>query len=127
VRASCTNPFGFTVESVPALVNAVRNGLRDAARWEATIKEQTERFIYKPGSAAEYLAEHVDRFAEWGTHPDWLWVKREPWEPIGDSAGRAHLERLRAAWPQGGGANAEQMLDEIAAHLGITPDGSASA
>lgn len=115
---AATNPFGYTVDNVQALIEAVEGGLRDSARWAETIGEETARSIYNPGSASAYLAEHVGRFAARETHDDWLSVERKPWTGSEDTAeAERHLEHLRSQWPEGTGANATQMRDEIAAYI----------
>jgi hypothetical protein len=113
------NPFGFTAESVAAMVEAVKVGITDAPRWERAILEAADKYLYNPGSASEYLAANLPRFANRASHPDWLSIERRPWRGTGDEAeAEDHLRRLRSSWSDGAGSNASATYAEIAEYLG---------
>ncbi len=124
-RAALTQlPFGYSARTVPAFNEAVRSGIADARRWRKRIHRAASAYLYNPGTAAEYLAAHLDVFARGGSHPDWLSIPRRPWTPSGEE-GEAdrHLERLGDWSGRGRGtlnANQQVMHDEIALHFGTS-------
>lgn len=113
------NPFGYTVTTTTALIEAVHGCLADPAGWAARIAEEAERNIYNPGTAARYLAGCLTDFARRGSRPDWLSVERTPWIAGGDPASvERHLERLRAWHERTPSPRSAVMVDELTNFLG---------
>jgi hypothetical protein len=116
--APVRNPFGFTAHSVTAMVAAVRSGIDNPALWQDVIMEAAEKHIYNPGSAARYLATHLQWFANRESHPDWLSIERRPWIGTGEEGEvERHLHRLRRWADRAPSGHAPRMYDEIAEHL----------
>lgn len=106
-------PFGFRATGLEAMIEGVVRGIRDAAQWAVTIGKEAGKNIYHPGSAAAYLASHLNRFANRSSHPDWLSVERRPWIGTGsDGEVARHLDYLRA-WSQRAGPRAASAHEEI--------------
>lgn len=112
-----TNPFGYRASSIPAMLQAVREGIAHSSRWHQQIMEHADRCLYNPGAAAEYLASSLPRFARRDTHPDWLSIDRRPWRPSGAPGEvQRHLGHLHA-WSERRGKLASRMYNEIASYL----------
>lgn len=106
-------PLGFRTETPEGLIEGVRRGIRDAAQWAVTIREEARKNIYHPGSAAGYLAANLNRFANRASHPDWLSIERRPWIATGrDGEVARHLGHLRA-WSRRAGPRAAKVYEEI--------------
>lgn len=114
------NPFGLTAPSLMAMVEAVRSAVEDAPRWKRVIDEAAQEHIYNPGSASEYLAGNLHRFAGRESHPDWLSIERLPWRGTAAEA-EDHVRRLRSTWSPRAGANASAAVTEITRFLGFDP------
>lgn len=113
------NPFGYTVTTTAALIEAVHGCLDDSAGWAARIAEEAEKNLYNPGTAARYLAGCLADFARKASRPDWLSVERTPWGAGEDPAAvERHLERLRAWHERTPSPRSAVMVQEITDFLG---------
>jgi hypothetical protein len=121
------NPFGFNATSVAELAAAVRHGLQHAEQWSARIAAHADEFLYHPGTAAAYLASHLERFARRESHPDWLSVDRKPMPSADRTPNPAYLKRLRVWNARIGNARSAMMLNEVEAFFAKTPARKGSA
>lgn len=114
--------LGYSARTASDLVTAVRLSIERAAGWRTVIAEAAEEHLYNPGTAADYLASHLSRFARRESHSEWLSVPRGPWRSPGTERGAArHLDRLeRWAGPENRLNPSQQaMYDEIAHYLNL--------
>jgi hypothetical protein len=110
--------FGYSANSVTALIQAAKDGLNESATWHQTISRQAQQNIYNPYNAATYLAGKLELMAERKGHPDWLSIERTPWAPSGraDEA-TEHLAMLDLWRKRARSKTADKAYDEITQYL----------
>lgn len=105
--------LGFRVESLEMMIEAVDDGIHNAATWKETIREAAGKILYNPGRASEYIARNIRRLVDRETHPDWLSVERRPWIGSGrENEVEDHLEHLRT-WNVRQGSLAAKIHDVV--------------
>jgi hypothetical protein len=112
-----STPLGFRVRSRAGLIAAVRHGCEHPGDWRKQISQAREEYLYNPGRASKYLAEHLPLLAVRGSHPEWLSVERRPWLGVDDAHETSlYLSRLHA-WSTVPGTHVLAMQNEIQKYL----------
>jgi hypothetical protein len=110
--------FGYSANSVPALIQAARDCQTESTAWHRTVACQADQNIYNVGHAATYLASQLELMAKRESHPDWLSIPRTPWASSGRTDEKAaHLALLENWRKRAPSKRADRACDEIARYL----------
>jgi hypothetical protein len=110
--------FGYSANSVAALIQAARDCQNGSEAWHRTISREAEQNLYNPGHAAAYLADRLELIAKRKSHPEWLSIERQPWVPCGREGEAAEHLTMLATWrKRAPSKRADQAYEEIAQHL----------
>ncbi len=74
--SAADDPLGYRATSIDQIVASVRLALDHAEEWHSRIMEERGRYLYRPGTTSDYLAEKIPVFASGESDSEWLSIPR---------------------------------------------------